>query len=116
MIPLLLIVRYSILLLIGDGYPYIANPANPSQAEIYNPSTGNWNLTTDTPFVMSDCVFAEMGPAILRPDGTVFALSGSTFTNGSAIYDYRTQTWITGPSLPTGEFYSRYRSGVTSKR
>ncbi|MGO9038216.1 MAG: hypothetical protein ACLPX1_11190 [Steroidobacteraceae bacterium] len=53
----------------------------------------------------------EIGPAILRPDGTVFA-TGSyanadpTFSPGSAghtaIYNTHTRTWTQGPDFPIG--------------
>lgn len=49
----------------------------------------------------------EIGPAILRPDGTVFA-TGSYTSSGSgaghtAIYDSKTRTWIVGPDFPNGD-------------
>jgi hypothetical protein len=49
----------------------------------------------------------EIGPAILRPDGTVFATgSYSTTTSGAghtAIYDAATGTWTAGPDFPNGD-------------
>lgn len=49
----------------------------------------------------------EIGPAILRPDGTVFA-TGSYSSTGSgaghtAIYDTATKTWSAGPDFPNGD-------------
>jgi Kelch motif protein len=49
----------------------------------------------------------EIGPAILRPDGTVFA-TGSYSGSGSgaghtAIYDTKTATWSVGPDFPKGD-------------
>lgn len=49
----------------------------------------------------------EIGPAILRPDGTVFA-TGSYSSSGSgaghtAIYDTGTKTWSVGPDFPNGD-------------
>jgi hypothetical protein len=48
----------------------------------------------------------EVGPAVLRPDGTVFA-SGSTGAPGAAghtaIYDTQTKTWSPGPDFPDGQ-------------
>lgn len=49
----------------------------------------------------------EIGPAILRPDGTVFA-TGSNSSSGSgaghtAIYDTATATWTAGPDFPNGD-------------
>src|SRR5208282_557203 len=48
----------------------------------------------------------EIGPAILRPDGTVFATGSYTSGNGpgnTAIYDSLTDTWTTGPVFPDGD-------------
>jgi hypothetical protein len=49
----------------------------------------------------------EIGPAILRPDGTVFA-TGSYSSSGSgaghtAIYDTKTAKWSVGPDFPNGD-------------
>ncbi len=49
----------------------------------------------------------EVGPAILRPDGTVFATgSYSNTTSGAghtAIYDSKAGTWSVGPDFPNGD-------------
>jgi hypothetical protein len=49
----------------------------------------------------------EIGPAILRPDGTVFATgSFSNTTSGAghtAIYDSKTGAWSVGPDFPNGD-------------
>ena len=49
----------------------------------------------------------EIGPAILRPDGTVFVTgSYSNTTSGAghtAIYDTKTATWSVGPDFPNGD-------------
>ncbi len=49
----------------------------------------------------------EIGPAILRPDGTVFA-TGSNSSTGSgaghtAIYDTKAKTWTAGPDFPNAD-------------
>jgi len=49
----------------------------------------------------------EIGPAILRPDGTVFA-TGSYSSSGSgaghtAIYNTKTGVWTVGPDFPNGD-------------
>jgi Galactose oxidase, central domain len=49
----------------------------------------------------------EIGPAILRPDGTVFA-TGSNSSTGSgaghtAIYDTKAKTWTVGPDFPNAD-------------
>jgi hypothetical protein len=49
----------------------------------------------------------EIGPAILRPDGTVFATGSYTSTGSgaghTAIYDTKTKVWTVGPDFPNGD-------------
>lgn len=48
----------------------------------------------------------EIGPAILRPDGTVFATGSYTPGNGpgnTALYDPATGQWAVGPVFPNGD-------------
>jgi hypothetical protein len=92
-------------------------------SEIYMPSAGAWasagstivDLHSPSPFGCinygpngSLCYYppGEVGPAILRPDGTVFA-TGSYSNNGSgpghtAIYS-PTAGWSVGPDFPNGD-------------
>jgi hypothetical protein len=76
------------------GTPY---PAHPTHSELFDPQTGKWSSAGSTKVTLTDPYLHEMGPAVLRPDGTVFAL-GSSGT--SAIYDSRLGTWEVGPMLP----------------
>ncbi|MFY9741227.1 MAG: hypothetical protein WA252_14565 [Candidatus Sulfotelmatobacter sp.] len=65
------------------------------ESELYNPSTGDWSLAGDTPTnLVNPCV--EIGPAVLRPDGTVWATGGESTT---AIYNSSTGVWSNGPSF-----------------
>jgi len=81
------------------------------EAEVFvpNPAAGktNWtrvkNLPANNPLVYN-CVETdgshlgnEIGPAVLRPDGTVFATGANGLT---AIYNYKTNTWKAGPVIP----------------
>jgi hypothetical protein len=44
----------------------------------------------------------ELGPQVLRPDGTVIAFGGTTTgVAHTAIFDSTTRTWTAGPDLPT---------------
>ena len=92
-------------------------------SEIYTPSAGAWasagstivDLHSPSPFGCisygpngSLCYYppGEIGPAILRPDGTVFA-TGSYSNDGSgpghtAIYS-PTTGWSVGPDFPNGD-------------
>ena len=71
--------------------------------DLHNPYQGGClNYGGPKPY----CPPGEVGPAILRPDGTVFA-TGS-YTNGggaghTAIYNSSTNSWTVGPDFPNGD-------------
>jgi uncharacterized repeat protein (TIGR03803 family) len=71
-------------------------------SELYDPDKGAWSpVPGDTveQLVNTDCVApngvigSEIGPAVLRPDGTVFALGG---TGHTAIYTTSSNSWSMG--------------------
>lgn len=72
-------------------------PANPTNSEIYDPATGEWSSAGSTILTLTDPLLNETGPAMLRPDGTVFSLGSS---GNSSIYDWRKDRWVLGPTLP----------------
>lgn len=81
--------------------------ANGTNSELYNPATGSWTSAGSTiQQLWSSCGGAnaasyELGPAVLRPDGTVFATGANTCGSGhTSIFDYRTGTWTAGPDFP----------------
>ncbi len=83
------------------------NGPNPTNAEQYNPSTGTWSSAGNTMVSLVDpyaCGTFEIGPAALRPDGTVVQFGGNTGCTGDAdptgIYDSSTNTWSAGPNVP----------------
>jgi hypothetical protein len=44
----------------------------------------------------------ELGPQVLRPDGTVIAFGGTTSgVANTAVFDSTTRNWTAGPALPT---------------
>jgi hypothetical protein len=79
-------------------------------SEIYDTSAGNWSSAGSTVVQLWDsaakCGGAsrasyELGPAVLRPDGTVFATGANRCGSGNtAIYDTSTGTWTAGPAFP----------------
>ena len=72
--------------------------SNPStNSEIYDPGTGAWASGGSTGNTLTDPLLNEIGPALLRPDGSVFALGSY---GNSAIYNTRKHRWFTGPTLP----------------
>jgi len=72
-------------------------PAHPTNSEIYDTVTHQWSSAGSTLNSLTDPILFEIGPALLRPDGTVFALGSS---GNSAIYDTRRHHWSAGPTLP----------------
>jgi hypothetical protein len=66
------------------------------QAEIYDPTTGTWSNGGDPKVVLADAGF-EIGPGVLRSDGTVFETGA---TGHTSIYDTHTKTWTVGPDFP----------------
>ena len=71
-------------------------------AELYHYKTGNWTATSSVPSpgLTTICQVGnipEIGPAVLRPDGTVFATGANGHT---AIYNSHTGTWTKGPTFP----------------
>lgn len=81
--------------------------------EIYNPAKGTWRSGPRSGTIVQlwdsypDAQNAsnEVGPAVLRPDGTVFATgaNGAPGASGhTAIYDTNTKTWSAGPDFPDG--------------
>ena len=72
-------------------------------AELYDPATGQWGPAGHTPVQIADFTPGdpnsshEVGPNILRMDGTVLAIGG----NGhNATYDPATTTWASAPDFP----------------
>jgi hypothetical protein len=100
-------------------FPYIPSGMN---YELYNPRTGVWKVAGTTPVQLWDSAAAcggehfatfEVGPAVLRPDGTVFYTGSDTcqisagpppvFASGhTAIYNSFTGKWKAGPDFPGG--------------
>jgi hypothetical protein len=78
------------------------NTENRQNTELLNPATGTWTSAGNTPNLLADLTEKgggshEMGPAMLRPDGTVFAMGA---TGHSAIYDVGAAQWSAGPDFP----------------
>ena len=81
---------------------YTGVPKNPSgmSYEIYDPITGVWTSAGNTSVQLRDAPGHETGPAVLRPDGTVFATGANKSSAGhTAIYDTTTGSWTPGPDI-----------------
>ncbi len=72
-------------------------------SELYVDSSSTWQSAGNTPSQLADCNNSdEMGPQVLRPDGTVVAFGATTSGIAhTAIYDSSNSTWRAGPDLPT---------------
>lgn len=106
--------------LLPNGTILTADVKNAPNSEIYNPQSGTWtsagstivDLHSPSPYGCllygpNLCYYppGEIGPAILRPDGTVF-YTGSFSTSGAghtAIYDTTSGKWSVGPNFPNGD-------------
>lgn len=107
--------------LLPDGSVMTADVKRAPNSEIYNPKNKKWRTAGSTIVALNSppsaicvpyppaghCYYppGEIGPAILRPDGTVFftgSYPNSTFTlpGNTAIYDTVTRDWSVGPIFP----------------
>jgi hypothetical protein len=80
-----------------DTYVNLSCTPTSTNSEIYTPSSGSWASAGSTINQLVDCNSREMGPAVLRPDGTVLA-TGATKYN--SIYNSTNGTWSAGPNFP----------------
>jgi hypothetical protein len=78
------------------------NVARPRTSEIFSPQTLVWSAGGDTPIQISDLDpdgsgSHEIGPEILRPDGTVLALGAK---GQNLLYDSTSRVWSQTADLP----------------
>jgi hypothetical protein len=109
--------------LLADGSILTADVKKAPNSEIYTPSAKEWVTAGSTIVDLHSpspdgcinygpggtlCYYppGEIGPAILRPDGTVFVTGSYTKGDGpghTAIYDSLTGSWTVGPDFPNGD-------------
>ena len=115
--------------LLADGTILTIDVKNDPDSEIYNPTTQTWKTAGQTPVILAshwasggclrygpktkDCYYppGEIGPAILRPDGSVFATGSGEGTSGTgtghtALYystGSKAGTWAKGPDIPNND-------------
>jgi hypothetical protein len=92
-----------------DAYVFIGTP-NGTNSEIYDPATGSWSSAGSTNVQLWDSgkgcggkkhASFEVGPGVLRPDGTVFYTGANSCGAGhTAIYDSNVGVWVAGPDFP----------------
>ena len=83
--------------LLPSGKVLTVDASNGLNSELLDPGTGMWSLAGSTIVSLVEPSSSELGPAVLRPDGTVFA-TGATGHN--AVYNTGTGTWSAGPDFP----------------
>ncbi len=81
--------------LLTSGNVLTADVIGEPNSEIFNAATGSWSTAGKIPVDLTQAV--EIGPQILRPDGTVFVAGASGAT---AVYSTVTGKWVAGPSFP----------------
>jgi hypothetical protein len=81
-----------------------------TNSELWNPGTQTWSSAGSTIVQLWDSGCGtgsgsfEVGPAILRPDGTVFYTGASNCGPGhTAIYRSSKNTWTQGPDFPNND-------------
>jgi len=89
------------------GITYDPNGTN---SEIYNPGTRSWSTAGSTIVQLWDSGHGcggqhhasfELGPGVLRPDGTVFYSGANSCAAGhTAIYNSSNGDWTAGPDFP----------------
>ncbi len=86
-----------------DCYVDLGDP-NGMNSELYDPGTGSWTSAGSTVVQLWDSHGSyETGPAILRPDGTVFATGANGAGAGhTSIYNTHSGGWTPGPDFPSG--------------
>jgi hypothetical protein len=81
--------------LLPNKHVLTVDTRNGTNSEVYIPASGKWQSAGSTIVPLS--AGAEIGPAVLRPDKTVFATGA---TGHTAIYNTSTGTWSPGPDFP----------------
>jgi len=81
-----------------------------TNSETYNSTSNTWSTAGSTINQLwdSNCMLGggsfEVGPAVLRPDGTVFATGASDCEAGhTSVYNSATGIWTAGPDFPNSD-------------
>ena len=94
--------------LLSDGTVLTVDAINAPNAEKFVISTGDWISAGNTVVRLEDAGSQELGPAVLRPDGTVFATGANASGAGhTSVYTPPANpmdpgTWAAGPDFPNG--------------
>ncbi|HEY2516358.1 MAG TPA: ricin-type beta-trefoil lectin domain protein [Polyangiaceae bacterium] len=83
--------------LLPSGKVLTIDTTNGTNSELYDPSTGRWSLAGSTVAQLVDTSSEEIGPALLMPNGRLFAAGATSHT---ASYSPG-GAWMAGPDFPT---------------
>ena len=84
--------------LLSDGSVLTVDAIAAPLSQRYIPSLNQWVTAGSTIVTLEDLNSQELGPNVLRPDGTVFA-TGATGHN--AVYDSNADAWSVAPDFPS---------------
>jgi hypothetical protein len=94
--------------LLPNGDVLVVDTENGTHAERFNSSTNRWGSAGNTGVVLPSNggmgIVPELGPQVLRPDGSVLAngATANTSVYYPAVSKAGTGYWIPGPTFPTG--------------
>ena len=83
--------------LLPNGDVLVVDVWDVMHSEVFNPGTDKWTSAGSTVVTLPNSSCEEIGPALLQPDGTLFAVGG---TSSTALYNTATGTWSAGPTIP----------------
>jgi hypothetical protein len=83
--------------LLPNGDVLVVDIWDVEHSELFSPSTSKWTSAGSTVVSLVNTSCEETGPALLQPDGSVFAVGG---TSNTALYNTATGTWSAGPTIP----------------
>jgi len=86
------------LVLLPNGNVLTVDAVNTPNSEIFNSVSLNWSAGGSTINNLVQASTEEIGPMVLRPDGTVICFGGSAH---NSIYNTITKTWTAGPDFPS---------------
>jgi len=90
--------------LLPNGRVLLADTQDTPNTEMFNPKTNTWTSAGSAIVNLSENALGETGPALLRPDGTVFAMGANGSGAGhTAIFDTKTGKWAAGPDFPNND-------------
>ena len=90
--------------LLPNGRVLLADTQDTPNTEMFNPKTSTWSSAGSAIVDLSENAEEETGPALLRPEGTVFAMGANGSGAGhTAIFNTKTEKWAAGPDFPNGD-------------